>query len=77
MMLVTLAWSSLVLTGCGGGGIHHAAQIGDVEKVKALLKDTPDLVLSTNYTGFTPLHCAAEKGHKDVADLLQQHGATE
>jgi ankyrin repeat protein len=42
-----------------------------LEKVKALLKDNPDLVFSKdNKYGGTPLHLAAATGHKDVAKLL-------
>ena len=44
--------------------IHDAAKSGDVEKVKALLKDNPDLVISQDDIGFTPLHYAAFKGYK-------------
>jgi hypothetical protein len=36
--LVTLAWSSLAFC----GEIHDAAQNGDLEKVKVLVKDNPD-----------------------------------
>ena len=43
---------------------------GDLEKVKALLKDNPDLVFSKDTNGWTPLHMAAYEGHKDVAELL-------
>ena len=41
-----------------------------MEKVKALLKENPDLVFSIDKDGSTPLHCAAFYGHKDVAELL-------
>ena len=47
---------------------RHAG--GDLEKVKALLKDNPDLVFSKDKEGRTPLHLAAANGHKDVAELL-------
>ena len=52
------------------GEIHNAARDGDLEKVKALLKDNPDLVFSKDTNGTTPLHWAAINGHKDVASLL-------
>src|ERR1017187_4975811 len=53
------------------GEIHKAAQDGDLEKIKALLKNNPDLISakddrSTNFftfTGYTPLHLAANGGH--------------
>jgi ankyrin repeat protein len=43
---------------------------GDLGKTKVLLKHNPDLVHSKNNYGATPLHWAAAKGHKDVAELL-------
>jgi len=54
-----------------GFEINKAARDDDLGKVKALLKGNPDLVF-TKYDkyGATPLHVAAEKGHKEVADLL-------
>ena len=53
-----------------GGEIHDAARDGDLRRVKALLKDNPNLVLATEDTGATPLHMAAASGRKDVAELL-------
>jgi ankyrin repeat protein len=53
-----------------GGEIDDAARNGDLEKVKTLLKDHPDLVSSKDSIGQTPLHWAAVGGHKDVVELL-------
>jgi ankyrin repeat protein len=51
--------------------IHDAAQVGDFEMVKKMLKANPDLVSSKDDKyGATPLHWAAAMGHKDVAELL-------
>jgi ankyrin repeat protein len=47
-----------------------AAQSGDLMKLKALLKDSPDLVLSRDKNGATPLHLAGGYGHKDLVELL-------
>jgi len=66
VLLLALAWSSLAF----GGEIHDAAADGELEKVKALLKGNPDLVFSKDNVGGTPLHWAAWKGRKDVAELL-------
>jgi len=53
------------------GGIYEAAEAGDLAKVKALLKVEPDLVSSKDTThGWTPLHSAANTGHKKVVELL-------
>lgn len=52
------------------GEIHDAVKAGDVTKVKALLKEDPDLVFGKDDRGCTLLHIAAMYGHKDVAALL-------
>ena len=52
------------------GEIHDATRDGDLAKVKALLKDNPDLVFSKDDAGRTPLHWAAAKGYKEMAELL-------
>jgi len=76
--LVALAWSNLAL----GGDIFDAADTGDLERVRSLLRINPDLVFSNDYntgrnvsTGMTPLHRAARYGHKEVAQLLLANGA--
>ncbi len=54
------------------GEIHDAAEKGDLEKVKVLLKANSDLVSSKDDKGYeyTPLHLAAMGGHKDIVELL-------
>ena len=66
VMLVALAWNGVAFC----GEIHHAAYDGDLDKVKALLKDNPDLVFSKDELGLTPLHTAAAGGHKEMVELL-------
>ena len=66
VLLVMLASCSLGF----GGEIHNAANEGDYEAVKALLKDNPNLVFSKDDYGAMPLHYAAQGGRKDVAELL-------
>jgi ankyrin repeat protein len=67
-----LAWTSFAFC----GEIHDAATFGQLEKVKALLQDNPDLVFSRDnsggHNGVTPLHVAA---NKDVAELLLAYKA--
>jgi len=75
-MLVALAWTSLAF----GGEIHDAAEKGNLEKAKALLKDNPALVFSKDREGRTPLLLAVnyrefgfyehKPEHKAVVALL-------
>jgi ankyrin repeat protein len=57
------------------GPIHDAAKSGDMEKIKALLKGNPELVSCKGKDDETPLHLAAENGHKDVVELLLANNA--
>jgi len=58
------------------GSLHEAVKAGDLEKVKALLKDNPDLVLSRNEMGGgTPLHCALLRDETDVLKFLLANNA--
>jgi ankyrin repeat protein len=50
--------------------LHEAARQGELEKVRALLKDNPNLVFSKDDSGGTALHDAAVGGNKAVAELL-------
>ena len=70
-----LAWSGMSpeisAAGEGQGSLHEAAFNGKLEKAEALIKANPNLVNShASYAEQTPLHIAAEFGHKDVAELL-------
>ena len=65
--MVALGCSSLAFC----GEIHDAARRGDLERVKTLLKDHPELTFSIDEYGETPLHLAAStrwvgavQGHK-------------
>jgi ankyrin repeat protein len=50
--------------------IHDAARDGDLARVSALLKENRNLVRKRTATGWTPLHWAAVKGSKPVAESL-------
>lgn len=77
VLLIMLACGSLAICGCyDQGGIYGAAMRGDVARVKTLLKHDPELVFNNdNDHGWTPLHCAAVKGYKDMAELLLANNA--
>ena len=55
--------------------INRAAEIGDITKVKELLKNDPESVNAKNKYGLTPLHYAALYGNKNVVELLIFNGA--
>ena len=68
-----LALGALLMAGndfAFGGQIHDAAESGDLEKIKLLLKGNPDLVFSKDTDGRTPLHYAASCTNKEVVELL-------
>jgi ankyrin repeat protein len=65
VLLLVLTWSSLAFC----GEIQDAIAKGDMEKVKKLIKDNPDLVFSKDENGWTPLHLAAH-GRKEMAELF-------
>jgi hypothetical protein len=50
--------------------IFDATRDNDLEKVRALIKDHPDLAFSKDDNGVTPLHYAAAMGSEDMAELL-------
>jgi len=53
------------------GPIHDAARAGDLDKVKTLVKEHPELISSKDEKyGQTPLHIAAFNDRKDVAEFL-------
>jgi ankyrin repeat protein len=66
VLLVMLAWSNSAFC----GEIHDAAGKGDLEKIKALLKDNPELISSKLDGSLTALHIAAMHNNKDVLQLL-------
>ena len=55
-------------------GIHDASEVGDTERVRALLLRGTD-VLSRDKYADTPLHKATVRGHSETAKLLLVSGA--
>jgi len=66
VLAAILASSSLALC----GEIHEAVKNNDTAKVRELIKNNPDLVLSKDEDGFTPLHLAAANGYKGLVEFL-------
>ena len=65
----------MVLVGCGPSiSIHQAVVEENVEIVKQHLAVGTD-VNAKDAAGSTPLHYAAEDGHKEIAELLIEKGA--
>src|SRR5437868_15050908 len=55
--------------------IIKAAKSGNAARVAELLAEDPSLLHARDTDGSTPLHCAAWKGHAEVARVLLEHGA--
>jgi ankyrin repeat protein len=71
VLLVALGWSSFAF----GGETNDAAQSRYVKQAKTSLERNPDWAFSKDTAGLTPLHRAALRGHKDVAEFLLAHKA--
>ena len=73
LLLTTIA--AVLLVGCGPSmSIHEATEAGNIEVVELHLAAGTD-VDTKNENGFTPLHIAASKGYKEVAELLVTNDA--
>ncbi|MBC8469753.1 MAG: ankyrin repeat domain-containing protein [Planctomycetes bacterium] len=55
--------------------LHKAAEEGNIEKFKTLIV-SGSKVNEKDKIGRTPLHIAAKFGHKDIAELLINNGAS-
>jgi ankyrin repeat protein len=54
--------------------LHEAAKEGDLAKVKSLIAEGSDANIADE-NGTTSLHWAADRGYKDVVELLISKGA--
>src|ERR1035437_47685 len=52
-----------------------AMRDSDIETIKSLIEEDPSLVKSRDPEGKTPLHRAAERGRRAVAEVLIANGA--
>ncbi|MDX1431359.1 MAG: ankyrin repeat domain-containing protein [Gammaproteobacteria bacterium] len=60
----------------GFTALHAAAHMGRVDVVEVLLARDVQLDDQKNVSRMTPLHLAAERDHRAVAEILLEHGAT-
>ncbi|MGH7982835.1 MAG: ankyrin repeat domain-containing protein [Candidatus Udaeobacter sp.] len=60
-----------------GAEIHEAAELGDLERVKAYLSQDPKQIDLVDAKGRTVLACAARSGKQEVVGFLLAQGATE
>lgn len=60
-----------------GAEIHEAAELGDLEKVKACLVKDPAQINAADAKGRTVLTCAVLSGKKEIVAFLLEKGATE
>src|SRR5438552_4762559 len=60
-----------------GAEIHEAAELGDLEKVKAYLSQDPKQIDLVDAKGRTVLERAARSGKQEVVEFLLAKGATE
>jgi len=75
LLLTTIA--AVVLVGCGESpkDIWEAAEQGDIEAVKECLAIATNVNVKDEAYGGMPLHFAAFRGRKEVAELLINEGA--
>ncbi|KAF8388943.1 hypothetical protein HHK36_025626 [Tetracentron sinense] len=61
------------ITGSLNTVLHLAAKFGHLELASEIVKLSPAMVSSENYTMETPLHEACRDGHLDVVKLLMEN----
>lgn len=73
---VAIGCSILLAAGASAGEIHDAVLAHDMDRVRQLLLEKPDLVNARTERGDTPLYIAAFRGYvKQMIPLLLQYGA--
>jgi ankyrin repeat protein len=55
--------------------IFEASALGDADRLRSLLRDSPDLVCTYSADGFTPLHLASFFSQPAAAEELLKNGA--
>eukprot|EP00347_Sterkiella_histriomuscorum_P006505 403352510 len=52
-----------------------ATEAGDLEMVKKIIEDSPELIDSQSMINWTPVMMACRYGHKDIVQYLHENGA--
>lgn len=73
LVLAIMAWCGVIQ----GAEIHQAAELGDLEKVRAYLEKDPKQIDATDSKGRTVLNCASRSGKKELVEFLLEKGAAE
>ncbi len=73
LLMIPILAGTLTTTALASS-IHDAARSGDSASVQTLLNTGID-VNKKNEDGWTPLHIAASKNHREIVELLIKNGA--
>ena len=74
--IVTVIFICLIVLklGIGGQSIHESAKKGDIEKIKSMIKENPELIFLQNRYGMIPLHTSAYNGKIEVFEFFLKKG---
>lgn len=68
-------WVSGLCPFLQAGDLHNACVLNDVDRVKEILKNKPELVDTTDNRFRKPLHYAAQRGYVEVMEILLSYKA--
>lgn len=74
ILLAVILWAMLSLP-AASADILSVAERGELEQLKSLLKETPELINIKDVQGYTLLHKAAYNNHQEVVKYLISAGA--
>lgn len=73
IFVLFLASAVLIPRASADTGAPH--ELGDIQRIKKLIRANPNWVRSKDASGWTPLHLQAANGCVEAVKLLIQHGA--